>query len=377
MQRVYLDYNATAPLLPKVTEAMREHELIPLNPSSTHYFGRMARKVVEDSRRKIADIFSVFPHEVYFCGSATEANNWVIQNFLGKPMLVSAIEHRSVLDAAPHAERIPVDAQGVVRLDALERMLQERSDVALVSIMLANNETGVVQPVAEAASLCRRYGALLHCDAVQGVGRIAIDCGLLGADYYTISSHKCGGPLGIAALISRSGNPLSPLLRGGGQERRMRAGTEHVRGASGLACAVEQQYINIFNYNELHSYIKAMESKITTTVGNNAIISSRVNRLPNTSCILMPGVSAEVQLMHFDLAGFALSAGAACASGKIEPSHVLKAMGIPEAVSSCAIRMSAGWATTREEIQRFTAAWIAFYEQRAKPASGSAKHLVL
>ncbi len=345
----YLDYNATAPIRPQVAAAMQTLLSAPANPSSVHSFGRAAKKQLEDARARIAAAISVWPDEIIFTASGTEANNTALAN--ARDALVSAVEHSSVLVGR---QVIPVDANGIVSLSALSTML-EKHKPALVSVMLANNETGVIQPVAEIAALCRQHATLFHCDAVQALGKIPVDCGALGADMLTLSAHKCGGPLGAAALVVRRGVAFTPLLSGGGQELRRRAGTENVAAIVGFAKAVEE--IDFAHMRELRAWLDAMEAQCGTIFGKSAL------RLPNTSCIAMPGISNEVQLMDFDLQGFAVSAGSACSSGRIEVSHVLTAMGVPKTLAGCAIRVSGGWNTQESEIKAFTQAWCALHKR--------------
>jgi cysteine desulfurase len=246
---------------------------------------------------------------------------------------------------------IPVGVDGIVNLAALDAMLAS-GQPALVSVMLGNNETGIIQPVAEVAALCKKYQALFHCDAVQGLGKIAVDFGAIGADMMTVSAHKCGGPLGAAALVVRRDLAVTPLLRGGGQELGRRAGTENIAAIAGFALAVEKGYGSMA---ELRRWLDALEAEAVAAGGT--VVGGSSPRLPNTSCIAMPGVSSEVQLMDFDLKGFAVSAGSACSSGRIEVSHVLAAMGVEKDIAACAIRVSGGWHTTQGEVLAFGQAW--------------------
>lgn len=349
---IYLDYNATAPLRPEVSALMGELLGAPLNASSVHGQGRHARKLLDDARALLAECFSVFPNEIIFTASATEANATALCGFPQHRRIVSAIEHSSVLAYGADAACIPVDANGVAYLEALERMLKGNAQPALVSLMLANNETGVIQPVAEAARLVHAHSGLLHCDAVQGVGKIPVDAGLLGADLITVSGHKCGGPVGAAALIVRDKTVMQPLLKGGGQELRRRAGTENIPAIAGFAKAVELAQ-DTAHMQRLRGWLDGMEASLPGAV----IIGKNAPRLPNTSCIARPGMGQELQLMKLDLAGFAVSAGSACSSGRIEPSHVLSAMGLSADIAGSAIRISGGWATVEAEIRAFAKAW--------------------
>lgn len=361
----YLDYNATAPLKPEVRARVTELLDKPLNASSVHSFGREARKIIEDSRGRIAEFISVFPREIVFTSSATEANNWALGAFPDRRVLVSAVEHSSVLNASRN-NVIPVDANGIVRLEALSTMLAENSNPTLVSIAIANNETGVIQPICDIAELCHKHGALLHTDAVQAFGKIPLDAGLLGADMLTISGHKCGGPVGAAALVVRGNLALPPMLRGGGQELNRRAGTENVAAIAGFAVAAELSPLV-----ELRGWLEAMEKELA--VEGAIVFGQAASRLPNISCIAMPGVPQETQLMHFDLAGIAVSAGAACTSGRIEPSHVLLAMGVPKELAGNAIRVSGGWATKKAEIELFATEWKKLFSRKAGQGKQAAR----
>lgn len=332
----------------------------PLNASSIHACGRKARQLIEESRKIIAEVLNVFPREIYFTASATEANHWALRGFPGRRVICSAIEHNSV---RVHAQAVfPVDENGVADLHALDEALAANPSPAIVSLMLANNETGVMQPVREAAEICRRHGALLHSDAVQAVGKIPLDFTMLGADLYTVSAHKCGGPVGAAALISRGAALPEPVFRGGGQEMSRRAGTENIAAIAGFARALET--VDFGHYDLISGWRTEMEAEMLANAPHAVIFGARAPRLPTATCIALPGISSEIQLMKLDLAGFAVSAGAACTSGKIEPSHVLLAMGAPAALAACAIRISAGWNTKAEELQAFTRAWSALSASR-------------
>ena len=378
---IYLDYNATAPVRPEVAGKIKEILAEPANPSSVHSYGRAAKKHLEDARRVIAEHISCWPDEVIFMGSATEANVTALASAKGN-VLVSAIEHSSILSslrgseataaiqpkenwiASPAARNdvIPVDSNGIIKQDVLEKLLSEQKP-SLVSIMLANNETGVIQPIADIARLCKEHGALLHCDAVQGLGKIPLDVGALGADMVTLSAHKCGGAVGAAAFIVRRGTPFTALFVGG-QEGRRRAGTENVAAIAGFAKAIE--FFDFRHMQKLRGWMDVMENIMQQS--RATIFGRAVSRLPNTTCVAMPGVSHETQLMDFDIKGFAVSAGSACSSGRVEPSHVLAAMGLPESEAKSAIRISGGWKTTEADIISFTKAWLLTCERLAKTA---------
>jgi cysteine desulfurase len=350
----YLDYNATAPL--RIEALLRMQELLgePLNPSSVHRNGREAKKHMEDARKTIADCIAVWPNEIIFAASGTEANITALRGFPTHRLLISSAEHSSVLKARSDFTSIPVDARGVIDVSSLDALLVEKPEPALVSVMLANNETGVIQPIREVAEICKKHNALLHCDAVQGMGKIPVDFGVLGADMMTISAHKCGGPMGAAALVIKRELPLVPMLTGGGQELGRRAGTENVAAIAGFAAAVEASQ-NRDHMRVIRQWLDAMEGEMIALGG--VVFGKKAPRLPNTTCVAMPGVSNEVQLMDFDLKGFAVSAGSACSSGRIEGSHVLTAMGVEKSLVSSAIRISAGWQTSQKDINLFSEAW--------------------
>lgn len=358
MQPIYLDHNATTPLRPEAREAMLAALDRVGNPSSVHAFGREARRTVEDARAEIAALVGVTPAQIVFTSGATEANNTVVALTTRPRVLVSAIEHDSVLAARPDAERIPVTPEGVIDLDALDAMLARDPRPALVAVMLANNEIGTIQPVAEASEIARRHGALLHCDAVQAAGRIRVDWAGLGADFISLSSHKLGGPQGVGALIVREGVPVPPLLRGGGQEKRRRAGTENVAGIAGFGAAARAAKAGIDRYGHVGRIRDELEARILAAYPGTPIFGRGAPRIANTSCIAMPGVPAETQLMAFDLAGIAVSSGSACSSGKVAVSHVLTALGAGREAAGSAIRVSLGWDAEEAEIERFVEVWI-------------------
>jgi cysteine desulfurase len=268
-------------------------------------------------------------------------------------ILVSAIEHDSVPAAAPGAVRVPVKPSGVVDLEALDRLLAACERPALVSVMLANNETGVIQPIESVVALARTHGARIHCDAVQAAGRLPISVAELGVDLLTLSAHKLGGPQGVGALVAAESVELAPLLRGGGQERGRRAGTENVAAISGFGAAAAAALAGLNKQDEIGRLRDALEVRACAAVPGTIIFGRHATRLANTSCLAMPGPAAETQVMAFDLAGVAVSAGAACSSGKVRASHVLAAMGVDRATAGRAIRVSLSWQSIPADIDRF------------------------
>lgn len=355
---IYLDYNATAPLRPQAFAAMQQILLHPSNPSSVHRFGREAKKHLEAARKLIAEAISAWPNEVLFTASGTEANVTALRG-TGRPVIAAATEHSSVLKSAQHT--IPVDSSGIVDFTALESALKA-SPGALVSVMLANNETGVIQPIPELASLCHAHGALLHCDAVQALGKIPVDLGTLNADLLSLSAHKIGGPVGAAALVVRRDLPLAPLLPGGGQELNRRAGTENLAAIAGFAAALAAASPS--EMKDQQSWRDAAEAELKAS--GAILFGAGGKRLPNTSCLAMPNVTGEVQLMDLDLRGIAVSTGSACSSGRILASHVLLAMGVERSLAGSAIRVSGGWNTTEADWLAFTSAWLALQARLAK-----------
>src|SRR5215471_341215 len=374
-RETYLDWNATAPLRPEAAAAVSEALASWGNPSSVHRRGRLARRIIERAREDIAGLLGgVDPRGVVFVSGGTEANNLALLGTDRERVLVSAVEHDSVRQVLPTAETIPVDRDGVVALDALDSLLAADPRPALVSVMFANNETGVIQPVGEIGSLARRYGALFHCDAVQAAGRLALDAGAIGADLISLSAHKLGGPPGVGALVFTGNLELASLLRGGGQERGRRAGTENVPGIAGFAAAAKAAGEEIAAYDRVRALRDELEAEIAAAAPEAAVFGTGAPRLPNTSTIAMPGVAAETQVIALDLDGVMVSAGAACSSRKLGPSHVLAAMGVDAALAASTIRVSLGWSSSEADIAHFLHAWTALrrrhrgFSERARAA---------
>jgi len=353
----YLDHNATSPLRPAAFDAMADALRVGGNPSSVHASGRRARAIVDKARREVASLAGAEPSEIVFTSGGTEANNLALLGAGRRRVLISAVEHDSVRRAVPQAEVLPVDGEGVLDLAALERALAASAEPVVVSVMLANNETGVLQPIAEVVRLARRAGALVHCDAVQGAGKVPVGLRDLGVDYLSLSAHKIGGPTGVGALVVRKGAPLCPALRGGGQESNRRAGTENVAGISGFGAAA----VLAAPGQDLAAWRDGLELSLVQIAPAARVFGAGARRLSNTSCVSMPGVPAETQVLALDLAGVCISAGAACSSGKVQRSPVLEAMGVPAAEAASAIRISLGWNTESADIERLIAAWQNLY----------------
>jgi cysteine desulfurase len=372
VRETYLDWNATAPLRPEAAVAMSEAVASCGNPSSVHRRGRAARRIVERARGEIAALLGdVDPSGVVFVSGGTEANNLALRGTDRQQVIVSAVEHDSVRRVLTTAHTLPVDADGVVALDALERLLAADPRPALVSVIFANNETGVIQPVAEIARIARRYRALFHCDAVQAAGKLVVHASAIGADLITLSAHKLGGPPGVGALVVTSDLDLAPLLHGGGQEHGRRAGTENLPGIAGFGAAVKAAAEEIAVYERVGALREELEAEIVAMAPEAVIFGTGAPRLPNTSAIAMPGIAAETQVIALDLDGVMVSAGAACSSGKVGPSHVLAAMGIEPDLAASTIRVSLGWSSTEADIAHFLRSWIALRRRHRGFAEGA------
>jgi cysteine desulfurase len=326
-----------------------------------HGEGRAARRLLEQARDSIAAALNAAPEGLVFCSGGTEADAMAVHGLsAGRRILIGATEHDAIRAATPHAEIVPVDPQGVIRLDALEALLRTGAP-ALLCLMLANNETGTIQPIARAAALCRTHGALLHVDAAQAPGRIAVDCAALGANSLAISSHKLGGPAGIGALLldQPALTAFRPLIQGGGQELGRRGGTQPIALIAGFAAAIAAPR------PELAPLRDAIEH---AALSSGAIVMAATShRLPNTTCLALPGVPAQTQLIALDLAGIAVSAGAACSSGKVARSHVLAAMGHTD-LAGAAIRVSLPWNADPEAVPRFAQAYAALAARTRRAA---------
>lgn len=371
MSRVYLDWNASAPLRPAARAAACAALDLTGNPSSVHGEGRAARHVVEAAREAVAALTGADARNVIFTAGGTEANALALSPRIQRGaekrafarLFVSAIEHPSVLAGgrfnAPDVETIPVDPNGVVDLATLDRRLEDLAQPALVALMAANNETGVIQPVRAAADIVHRHGGLLHVDAVQAAGRLALDLAALGADLLSLSAHKIGGAKGAGALVRRDENlHVDPLIRGGGQERGARAGTENVAAiaAFGAAAAAVAAH-GAAEAAQVARLRERLEAGIRAETPDAVIFGSAVERLANTTLVALPGAKAETLLIGFDLDGVAVSSGSACSSGKVAPSQVLAAMGVAPELARGAIRVSAGPDSTEAEIEQFLNVW--------------------
>lgn len=366
----YLDHNATTPVRPEAARAVAEALALSGNPSSVHGAGRAARRLLEESRETVAGFVGAVPAGVIFTSGGSEANALALTGLGRRLTVVSAVEHPSVLEAA-ESRLLPVSADGLVDPETLDRRL-ERLDggEVLVSVMLANNETGVIQPVADLARVAHAHGALIHCDAVQAPGKLALDMAELGVDALSLSGHKLGGPQGVGALVLADPDfEVTPLVRGGGQERRRRAGTENLPGIAGFAVALRG--LDPSEFGRLAGLRDVLESEVLNALPNVAVFGRKAPRLPNTICVAVPGLPAQTAVMALDLDGVMISAGSACSSGKVAPSHVLSAMGAGDLAGS-AIRVSLGWTSTAGDIEAFLSAFVPLARRHPRQDAASA-----
>ncbi len=375
IEHIYLDYNATAPMRAEVIALIGEIMGTVGNASSVHGPGRKARERVDTARQQVADLVAAPAKNVIFTGGGTEADNLALRGFQPRHLIVSGVEHGAVLAPAllldAHATIVDVDAHGRMDLNSLEAALADGDDPALVSLMLANNETGVLEPVAEAAEIAHAHNALIHCDGIQGAGKIAMDINELGIDLLSLSAHKFGGPQGVGALVMREERMVLAQMVGGGQEMGRRSGTENVAGIAGFGAAARLARDDLAEFAKLADLRDEMEARLGGIAPARKVVGGDVARVPNTSCLTMPGVRSDTQVMALDLAGIAVSAGSACSSGKVAASHVLDAMGMELDEAMTAIRVSMGRTTTRDEIDRFIAAWSEIYRRNSSHANAA------
>jgi cysteine desulfurase len=376
---IYLDHNATAPIRPEAEAAVLAALRIGGNPSSVHSAGRAARALVEEARLKVAALVGAPAPGVVFTSGGAEANGLAVASAVhagSRRLIIGATEHSSVLASAEAAEAAvdvwPVDGDGVADLTWLEQRLAawNRDDGRpFAALMLANNETGVIQPVAEAAALMQAAGGWLHVDAIQGFGKLPIDFRALGADTLAMSAHKIGGPQGVGALAFGARVQLARQIHGGGQERSMRAGTENVPGVAGFGAAAAAALRDLSKAAD-SSARDAAAARLVRDAGA-VVMGAGAARLPGVLCIATAGFASELQLMQMDLAGVLISAGSACSSGKVKASHVLTAMGHDQ-LAACAVRVSGGWNTTPQDWEGFADAWLDAHARHAARRSQSA-----
>jgi cysteine desulfurase len=387
----YLDHNATSPLRPESLSAMTHALTVSGNPSSIHANGRAARATVEEARERVAALAGAKADQVIFTSGATESNNLALfgaaeGSLAEEPggetrritrVFVSAIEHNSILAAADRlaerfpwirVERLPVASNGVIDLEACRVALREGKGRTLVAIMAANNETGMVQPVAEISKLTREAGALLLVDAVPAAGKMTLDFSL--CDYMTLSAHKLGGPQGVGALIVAEGAPLAPQLVGGGQQKGLRAGTENLSGIAGFGAAAHSLRDAEGERARLAHLTDHFELALKRAIPESTVFGEGFKRLCSTTCFAVPGVTAQTALMGLDLDGVMMSSGSTCSSGKVAISHVLLAMGVDEALAACALRASFGWSSTMNDVTAAVASLVKLRERvRSKEAA--------
>lgn len=355
---VYLDNNASAPVRPEAAAMAYRLLLQKGNASSVHSFGREMRGAVEEARASVAALAGAQASQVVFTSSATEANNMVLRHFKPAKVAVSAIEHPSVRQVHPQCLTLPVTADGLVDVSAAKAGMSKLPEGSLVSLMLVNNETGVIQPVRKIAAKARKRGLYIHCDAVQAAGRIAVDIEELEVDFLTLSAHKLGGPMGVGALIIRRGvAPPAPIFSGGGQERRVRPGTENVPAIGGFGVSAQLALKEIDQFQKLSALRDKMEEKIRQEAPQTIIYGAHARRVSNTSCFGLAGIHAQMLVMKLDLAGIAVSSGAACSSGVVRESPVILAMGASPEAAASTIRVSMGWQTLESDIDHFIKIW--------------------
>ncbi|MDR2977972.1 MAG: cysteine desulfurase [Rickettsiales bacterium] len=363
---VYADYNATSPIIDSVRKSTLEVlSKQVLNPSSLHRKGQEARKILQDARDNVRGIIGALgDKEVVFTSGATEANNLVTRGMVGYRHVISAIEHPSILNSTYNPHIIPVNQEGVVDLLELEKILSKlEGDRVIVSVMMANNETGVIQPVKEVAEIAHKFEAICHTDAAQSVGKTEVNMGDLGVDLLTLSAHKFGGIAGSGVLIFDKKLVIEPIVIGGGQERGLRGGTENIVAIAGLSAALQDIPDLLPKMGEIKKLRDQLECELLNLTSGIKIFGKNSKRLPNTSLIYMPKVRSDVQLMHFDLNNIAVSNGSACSSGKVEPSHVLLAMGATKEQAECSIRISIGPKTKPRDVEKIVNCWYNIYKQ--------------
>lgn len=372
-KNIYLDYNATMPVCSASVKAMNEILRKPLNPSSVHFHGRAAKSLMENARESIASSIGIKigrdEYDICFTSSGTEANNLLLDNFSNKQIAISNIEHASIiLPSENNANRIILEVRdnGLVDLEKLEASIENMEEGSLLSIIYANNETGVIQNMKAICELAHTKGLLVHSDCCQAFGKVPLNIQEIGLDFATISSHKIGGPVGAAALIHKHDFQIGAQISGGGQEKGKRAGTENVAAIIGFAKAAEVIDTRIEDFKYIAKIRDRMEAEILSVCPDTIIFSKEENRLPNTSMLNMPGVDVQTQLIYFDMNGISVSSGSACSSGKVKPSHVLEAMGFDENVTKSAIRISLGADTKESEINKFTEVWKNLYNKNNK-----------
>jgi len=364
---IYLDYNATAPLHKNVIKKIQNLKFEEFgNPSSVHKIGRNSKKIVEEVRRNILSTLKAKNYDLIFTSGATESNNLAIKGFIKKNNIKTIYslqtEHSSVIDVVKNLDIekkfFNINPNGTVNLKEIEELLSKQTNPFLVSIMFANNESGIINPIYEISKIVRKYKGIMHCDGVQSLGKIEIDLDSLDVDLFAISSHKIGGPTGIGALLINTRNNISPEIIGGGQEKNLRSGTENFLGIVGFGEAINEvnNLTKICN-SEIKINRDLLETNLKKLSNEIKIFGEDTDRLANTCYFAYPSMTSENQVIALDQHGICVSSGAACSSGKVEPSHVLKAMQVDEKYIHSAIRVSLGWDSTKEQIETFINVW--------------------
>ena len=359
---IYLDYNATTPIREEVKQRMLEVMGPPLNSSSVHSYGRKAKSYLQNARNSVSNLINANNDQIVFTSGSTEANSMIMQS--SKRPLISSVEHDAVIASSFNPEFIEVNSDGVVSLNKLESKIK-LINPDIISVMWANNETGVIQPIKEIVKIAKKFKIHVHCDAVQAVGKIKIDFKSSGLNSMAISSHKIGGPVGVGALIISDPFNINPIIFGGGQERGHRSGTENLIGIVGLGSASDL----VSKDSELITNIALKQKQFEKLLRDNLcdikIFGDNVERLPNTTCVYMPHLEANAQVIALDLEGYAVSAGSACSSGKVKSSHVLKAMNA-EFASNKSIRISSGWQNNQNDLEKLAHSYIELYKRSNK-----------
>ena len=364
---IYFDYNATAPLHKNVIKKIQNLKFEEFgNPSSVHKIGRNSKKIVEEVRKNILSTLKAKNYDLIFTSGATESNNLAIKGFIKKNNIKTIYsletEHASVIDVVKSLEIekkfFKTNSNGTGNLKEIEEALSKETAPFLVSIMFANNESGIIHPITEISKIVKKYKGIIHCDGVQSLGKIEIDLDSLDVDLFSISSHKIGGPTGIGALLINTRNNISPEITGGGQEKNLRSGTENFLGIVGFGEAINEvnNLAKICN-SEIKNNRDLLEANLKKLSNEIKIFGEDTNRLANTCYFAYPSMTSENQVIALDQKGICVSSGAACSSGKVEPSHVLKAMQVDEKYIHSAIRVSLGWDSTKEQIETFFNIW--------------------
>ncbi len=355
---IFFDYNAITPILPAVKEAMIDVMGEPLNASSIHHFGRTAKMILETARSRILNFCGADEnYHAIFTSTCTESNNLALRGLKNYKTITTAIEHISII-ATVSQGLIPVNKSGVIDLKALDMICADASSTNfLVSIMSANNETGAIQPLKAAAEIVHSYGGLIHSDATQSLGKVDFELCDLNLDMVTISSHKLGGPVGASALVARKNLVLNSIIFGGGQEFRYRPGTQNIVAIHGFGVAAELAHNTFEDYAKVAKLRDYIQNQIKSISPGSIVFGQDAERLPNTLSITMPNVSSETQVIHFDINGFAVSAGSACSSGRTDLPYVQMAMGYDEAIARTSIRVSLGASNTMNEAKQFVKVW--------------------